>query len=496
MFNQEEINQALDYLSTNFPDSKVNSNKKAGGTPERPDEICNISYKRVGMKSSEFKHLHYNTCLFENVAFTGSLFRSVAFKKTKLTGNSFAFCDFYDVEVDGLNCDPFCANNFSLSSFEKCRFSNLRFVSSGMLNSLFHNSNFSDVVFQSSTLEGTSFINCRLKDCDLSAVNLEFTHFSRTDLDSVRFPFYQFPYVIGAADYIADKGNAVMLCVNGRTLSVENYKNQLDNLILYFYDKRDFFPICNLYIAKGCEQEARIALLDGISYALSNHDFRMIQYFCQLALHHDILDDFTRYRIIRDLDNFLQTENIPETRLNEYMSHVGRIRTLLHSGSSNSVALQFNIKTNVSRNDADGIKYVNGLIGDLNQVLAESDGQKGFKVMVANYSPYEIAVEVLSAVGSAASIASFIWMTIDAAQKAHTRKKYTEVDPEMYRAYISTRIEYLRANLLQLQKQYSRKKFNKYIDEVTQQLKTDLEELYTKDILIFKVKNQNSKEKE
>lgn len=221
----------------------------------------------------------------------------------------------------------------------------------------------------------------------------------------------------------------------------------------------------------------------------------MIQYFCQLALHHDLLDEFTRYRIVQEMDEFLQAKEIPESRLNNYMAHVGKIRTLLHSGASNSVSLHFNIKTNVYRDDPEGVRYVNKLFYNINQALAQADGQNGFQVMAANYCPYEIVVEVLSAVGSAASIASLIWMTIDAVHRHPNQKGWVEVDTDTYRGYVDAKIDCLRADLQRLQGQYSQRRFSKYIDEVTQQLKTDLEELYSKDIMIFKVKNNPPKEK-
>lgn len=486
---QEKIKRALDLLATQYPDPKVRSSKSVGGSAENPEVVRNISYVRTGIKNSVFQHLIYDECSLENVALTGSQFRSVSFLKTFLDGNSFACCDFYDVTFDGNECKPFSANNFSLSSFEQCRLSNLQFISSGMLGSVFHNCSFKNTLFRSSTLEGTSFINSHMTACDLSSVNLEFTRFSRTSLDGVCFPFYQFPYVIGAADYISSEKNTITLCAGEKILPISEYRRQLDNLILYFEDKREHFPMCNLYIAKRNIKEAKRTLLDGVSTALTFHDFRMIRYFCQLALHHNILDEFTRQRIERDLDAFLQTETIPETRLNDYMAHVGSIHTMLRSGSSNSVTLHFNIKTNALRDDPDGVEYISALLHDLNRTLSQAEGQNGFQVTVANYSPYEIAVTVLSAVGSAASIASLIWMAIDAAKGRYKQKTHVEMDKDTYRDYVGAKIDCLRADLLRLQSQYSQRRFSKYIEEVTQQLKTDLEELYSKDIIIFRVKN-------
>lgn len=483
------IGQALEYLASQYPDSKVNNNKSVGATAEQPEVISNMSYVRVGMKQSRFHHVVYNQCRFENVALTGSQFRSVGFHHTLLTGNSFACSDFYDTKIDGKRCAPFEANNFSFSSFERCSFSNLKLVSSGMLSSLFHNCNFENVIFQSSTLEGTRFVNSQLTACDLGSVNVEFVCLSRTSLDGVCFPFYQFPYVIGAADYILASASTIALRAGEKIIPISEYKGQLNNLFLYFLDKHEYFPMCNLCIAQNAIQDAKQYLLDGVSVALRQRDFRMVRYFCQLALHHDILDEFTRQRVLQSMDEFFQSENIPETQLNYYMTHIGNIRTLLHSGSSKSVSLHFNIKTNVHRNDSSGVQYVNTLLSELNETLSHAEGQTGFQVSVSNFSPYEIVVDIISIVGSAASLASLVWMTIDAIKKRHDKDKYVPVDVDTYRNYVDAKIDCLRADLLRLQKEYSQRTFSKYIKEVTQQLKTDLEELYSKDIMIFKVKN-------
>lgn len=194
---------------------------------------------------------------------------------------------------------------------------------------------------------------------------------------------------------------------------------------------------------------------------------------------------------MQEVNNFLQAKDIPEARLNDYMTHVGNIRALLRSGGSNSVSIQFNIKTHVLRDNPEGIQYINTLVHDLNQTLSQADGQNGFQVMVANYCPYEIIVNILSAVGSVASIVSLIWAAIDAVKKHRPQKDYVEVDVDTYRNYVDAKIDCLRADLLRLHGQYSQRRFNKYIDEVTQQLKTDLEGLYSKDIRIFKVKNES-----
>ena len=86
-------------------------------------------------------------------------------------------------------------------------------------------------------------------------------------------------------------------------------------------------------------------------------------------------------------------------------------------------------------------------------------------------------------------------MIIDATKKHRAKKNRVEIDVDTYRDYVGAKVDCLRADLLRLQAQYSQRRFSKYIEEVTQQLKTDLEELYSKDIVIFRVKNESPPEK-
>lgn len=273
------MDEALGYLNEHYPDPAVQSNKVAGGTLAQPLEVSGESFVRIGMKQSFLQHIIYRHCHFENVALTGSQFRHVHFQGTMLIGSSFACCDFFQSTIDGVNCGPFTANNFSSSNFEGCHLSNIKLISSGMLNSAFHNSSFSRVIFQSSTLEGTSFVNCEMEDCDFGSVNVEFSHLQNTRLKNVCFPFYQFPYVIGAADYLLNS-TQISLRVGNKEIPCEEYRQQLEKLKVFFLDKSDWFPVCNLCVALGENDEARSYMLKGINYALDHRDFRRVRYFC------------------------------------------------------------------------------------------------------------------------------------------------------------------------------------------------------------------------
>lgn len=488
--DKERITQSIETLNKKYPDSQANSFKSVGGDKEKPLVVTDESYSRKGMKQSKFHFVEFNSCIFDSTALTGSQFHHVCFKNTKIYGSSFACCDLYDTFFYGSKYPELCANNFSLSTFEGCSFFDMRFQNSGMLSSTFHNCVFKNVTFRSSTLEGTRFTKCKLTDCDISSVNVEFISIANSLLENVTFPFYQFPYVIGAANYIMMSDANIGLSTGEKTVALSEFRNALDDLIRFFADKHEYFPMCNLAIAKDDVLSAREFLKDGIREAMAGHnrDFRMVRYFCQLALHHEIMDEQTRCLILDNLNEFLLQKDIPEQQLNYYMTYAGNIRTMLMKGGSESVTVHLEIRTNVDRKNVNGIEFVNKLVQDLNEALAQAEDKIGFQVSISNYSPYEIIVEVLTNAGSVASIAGLVWQTVEASNKRKQKKAQIE-----FRNMIGTRIDDAQNELLRLQSVYSKHKFSKHITEIMQQLKTDVDDLYSSNVKVFKVTNRAGK---
>lgn len=495
--NDQELKKALKELQNNYPNSQGN-NKKSIGSTER-QAINSQTYKRLSMKRSRFWNLDYINCDFENISYTASSFHNIFFINTKFTGNSFACCNFFDCKFFGEKDNFFSANNYSQSSFTNSAFQGITFKSSGFLQTLFYKCSFENIYFLSNTLEGSCFNNCEFTNVQTGDTNVEFIELLNTRLNNVEFPFYQFAYIIGASNYINGNDDNIYFKAGPKRITCDEYIKQINNLILFYLDKQEYFPSCNLLIASGKISDARSTFINGINQALENLDFRMIRHFCRLAKRHDLLDDFTIRRARKAIETYLLNDNIPPERLNDYIINAGEIREILLSGKSNSVTYSLNIRTNVCKKNKKGVQYVNELSNEINQALSRYDiDELGFQVAVSNHSPFEIIIDVIGAVGTITSIAKLIWGIIERRNgKNKSNEKevfddYKKVDKELYEKYIDSRIELCKEQLFNIKAKYKGQKLNKYIEEITQQLKTDLSELYSKDIMIFKIDNSNS----
>lgn len=490
-----EIQEAIAFLASNYPSQRMNNNKSIGGDEKKI--ILDEKYIRKSMKRSNIRNLDYMNCTFTNVAFADSFFRDVGFVNSRLDGCSFVYCDFVKCNFS-MEKEEFLwsANNFSQSNFTNCTFNTIALSSSGLLQSLFNNCRFENGCFKSSTMEGSRFLGGSMTEYDLSHMNVEFIELSDTLLENVSFPFYQFPYVIGMADYILKDNAAITLYADDLEVPMQQYIDQISNLILFFEDKNEYFPICNLQIATNELEDAQKSLLRGIDSSLEKTDFRMVKYFCRLAQRHDLLDEFTTQRILNRVEDELTKEHLLPEQLNECITHVGEIRELIKREKKNKIHYNFRIRTNINKEDDNGIAYINSLCNHLNTALSKNPSyHEGFEVAVSNYSPFEIVIDFICAAGSIATMAQLIWNIVEAhkvSDKGDAKISldgYTPVDSAIYHQLVGTRIDLCKEQLLNIKDKYSDRKLNKYIDDITQKLKTDIIELYDKDIMIFKKDN-------
>lgn len=487
----DDFKDALQYLNKNYPDTRLNNNKSviANDSFEIED-----SFRFLSMKQSHYKNVVYRKSLFENVALTGSTFENVKFLDSKLIGNSFANCNFYDTEIIGSRA-ALSANNFSQSNFENCIFKKVKFFRSGILNALYHICDFTQIQFKGSTLEGTKFISCKFKDCDFGNVNIDYTMFSKNDYDNVVFPFYQIAYIIGAADFIRDPSQIIYAKAGEKSVPVQEYFEQADRLKQYYLDKSEYFPTCNLCIAQQRFEEAKEYLLIGIEKALINKNFRMIGNFCRLAKYHGIVDEKIKRKILKSMEDFIKGDNIPDAQLNYYLIYIGNIKDLLNEGGSDTVTLHYTIKTDICKKDKEGIRMVNNMVNKLTDELSKLENIEGYDITVSNHSPYEIAIDIISLALMLPPAVEAVWRLIAKVKerikiRTPSAGNLVEIDTDTQKKYVDERIERMKNDLLQLIKKSKKVELEDHIIEVTQNLKTDLEELYSKNIMIYKCRKK------
>ena len=142
---------------------------------------------------------------------------------------------------------------------------------------------------------------------------------------------------------------------------------------------------------------------------------------------------------------------------------------------------------------------VNNMVNKLTDELSKLENIKGFEIKVSNHSPYEIALAIIGLILALPSAIEAVMQLIAKTKEYINQNKsnsskgaFVEIDTDTQKKYVDERIERMKNDLLQLIKKSKKAELKTHIVEVTQSLKTDLEELYSKDIMICKFKRKES----
>ena len=167
---------------------------------------------------------------------------------------------------------------------------------------------------------------------------------------------------------------------------------------------------------------------------------------------------------------------------------------MLNEGNRDTVTLNYSIKTTASKDDAESVRRINETVEKLNHELSKSEGVEGFEISITNHSPYEITLGIITSLLMIPSVIDSVMSIISRIKKACYLKSekvlYEMIDSDTHKRYINERIERMKLEMLRLQAEYKDTELNDHIVEVTQSLKTDLEALYSKEIMIYKIRKK------
>lgn len=501
--NSERIDAANIRLSTQYCDDYVSNDESLiYDDCGKIKEIPNLIYEQLCMKRNKFRNVKIKDSKLVNTAFSGSNFKNVIFHNNAIEGNSF-ICSNFDEFVISSDCKLiYFANNFSQSYFNKCTFENGIMSSSTWLNSSVNRTTFKDFVIKSCTLEDTVFHKCIFKNVNMSNANLDYMILSECDYQNVTFPFYQFAYIIGAANILRSADNhSIILTANNKEIIVEQYKLAIDDLMLHYYGKHEYFPICNLLCAIGNIDMAKSIIIRGIEHALCDSDFRLIKHFCKLGIYYNLFDyDLTR-RVIDLIDNRIISNKEQNENLNNDITQSAEIRMLLYNKAAQKTSLQLEIQTNIDFRNGEYKNKVDQLCADCNMILSNPVfNSDGYSISIDNYCPITIVLTVVGAIADLISISGAIQQY--ARRISHKRSKNTnKIAKDICKEYqnlmrvdMESRIKATKAEIEKYMCELKSYKGPKYgdtydniIDSITQKILGEVDDSIDKDLLILKV---------
>jgi len=375
----------------------VRNNNRAFGSGE--GQVIRESFVGDSIKRSRLSHSQFIDSDFSMAAVTGSQFSNVDFDNCRLHGVNFQNCDFSDSVFHARDWErktvDFC--HFGQSSFTNSTFDEVRFYGCSFHQTEFRRTRLMSAQIESSTLEGAEFIDCELSDMRLSQINLDFATFQNCQMDEVCFALYQVPYTFGGLDYLLSTHDNVWLSVSkdGAEHRIEPsaYRELLPELEAYYSDLGEFFPLANIMLVTERRDKAYEHIIAGVKKAIGEFDFRMVEYFAQLATRNNIFTMADKKQIYAEVEATAKKEITKTADMRRYLLHKPRIREILLDDIYGKQTLQMSFETSIPADDFESAAELGQM---LNEVCEQYTGTESIhRVELRHSSNFQIGLMIV-----------------------------------------------------------------------------------------------------
>lgn len=364
------------------------------------NETISSNFAGENLRRSYYMNSEFNKADLTNVGFSGSVFLSTDFYDCIINNTKLDFCEFDDCEFNHSLKTELPHLNLNESIVCNGRFLNLNLHAANFTNSIFENVLFKDCNWKSSCLEGTVFKNSTLDNVTLQNLNFEFSYFDNIKMNNIRLPFPTIPYIFNGLSYLMNTSDSIKISSNASengSISIDEYLNYLDDLIVFYTKTQNYFPLANIFIAQEKYEQAYVAILSGIKFSMMHiRNFRLVYYYSKLL---QITPNFTAtqkahaYNIIINFSGLMNWRPIDCYNFNHYIDKIRN--TLLNEKNGDFITVTLN--TNILCTEYEKLSCLYEIIDNIFQLVKNEKNKKiTYYTEIRHNSPYEIFIKVYS----------------------------------------------------------------------------------------------------
>lgn len=314
------------------------------------------------LSKKNYRQSYYKDCLFDtticnSIGFSGSKFINTIFRNCSFENANLHSCDFNNVTFMGDQDSQLkiISAGFHKSTFTDCTFQNLYIFSCGFTDVVFYNTVFKNCTIRLCSLENAQFRNCYFINTNMSTLNLEYTEFDNIVATKTVFPFVTIPSAYGLLQQLSSlgNGNVVYTAANERhEISIPEYIELLNYFESFYYKKKKYYALANIYISQGRIKESYKAIEAGILSTIKIKDFRILRHFCKLVYLSDIFTIHQRRNLYENISRWVSSEQLTLPEYHNYQLFAGPIREMLLNCDHYKPTLYFYLKTNIESDEA------------------------------------------------------------------------------------------------------------------------------------------------
>lgn len=355
-------------------------------------------YTSKSLRRSRFLEKTFHETKFINSAAVGSYFMNCNFNECELKNANFQECTFSESNFkNNTDMNPIINCNFNNSLFtDKCRLEKLDIQHSVFYETAFIQCTLRNIKFFSCTLQDTTFENVDMENIVFSDLNIDYSSFKNVRMSNVILPFSQICYAFGLIPYLMNTSDKIFITSasneNG-IISVAEFLELLPDFEIYYDGTKEFLPLANIYLAKGENSKAEETILNGISIAITNFDFRQIKYLSKLIYTYSIFDFHQRKRIYDYIISHISFTEMNAGLLYKYNTYINQIKSFLLDNNRSGIATcEIDILTDVYPEES---KKLGILLSSIEQLIEQNKSEKGeHNILCRHNSAEEILVTI------------------------------------------------------------------------------------------------------
>lgn len=320
----------------------------------REDQVraySGTTFNQTNWSSKNMRRIYFSDCKFTEINFKSTGFTNSIFNNCEFCGGILDFtifdecifinCNFYDYH---LNATSFCK-----SEFLDCSMNNLTLEACFFTDTLFNGFEFTKCKITDIIWENAKFLQCNFNTTLLQKLNFEFTYFDKIHFYNTALPFASLPFTFGGLEYIKNTPDNVYITTmhpsfENNLMSKKQYLELLPDLLLFYKDTLNYFPLANINLVVGNTTEGIDAIEKGLEFWFRLQNYKIMFYLCELANVHNFSIETRKkiYKIIEKCNNWIQVHENWDKQKRWSIQQYKMRECLLNSKSMPHVTLEFN----------------------------------------------------------------------------------------------------------------------------------------------------------
>ena len=302
-------------------------------------------------------------------------------------GSRFVDCDFYTAKIHNAsfqhamfsgnvlyNCD-LIGSNFSYGTFFSTFIRDSNIYGCSFVGTVFRQLLLENCAISSSNFELCRFQNSFLKDLTLQNLTLKYASFENVEMKNVGLPFLQLPYTFGGLKYALTTSDSIRIVTSNPdhpSMSMQEYHDLLQSLLVFFTENREYFPLTNCCLVLQEWELAAEMNEAGITQSAALHNFRQLYLFCLQAVRELNLSKERIYQLYGIINQNVSSAQLSRAEYYQFSLYYPMIKRLMFDNPHNRPVLILSLHTNIPADDYPRL----GLLMRTLDEIAESYGVK------------------------------------------------------------------------------------------------------------------------